>query len=88
MARAGAWDRIVEGPVGESQCTVSYSTLGHTGVSYWILVMEEKVCPLLMWEKEKHLLSCSYVPTLLGIFIGRAIYMHFERRYYLSPFYK
>ena len=66
----GAWGRIVEGPGDESQFTVSYSTLGHTGVSYWILVMEENVCILLMWGKEKHLLSDYYVPTLLGIFIG------------------
>lgn len=39
----GAWGHTVKGPVAESQCAMYYSVLGHTGVSYWVPMMEDKV---------------------------------------------
>lgn len=79
----GTWGHTVEGPVAESQCPVSYSASGHTGVSYWILVMEDKVCTLLMWGKEKHLLSDYW-----GTFICMSHMHAFWKKVLLSPFCK
>lgn len=88
-AREGTWGHMVEGPVAESQHAVSYSALGHTGVSYWILIMEDKVWTLLLWREEKHLLSNYCMPALLGDFICTVYYMHaFWNKVLLSPFYK
>lgn len=39
----GDWGHTVKGPVAESQCAMYYSVLGHTGVSYWVPMMEDKV---------------------------------------------
>lgn len=37
MAGEDAGSHMGKGPVTESQCTMHYPALGHTGVSYWLV---------------------------------------------------